>query len=54
MQQKYLDQIKDLYEEFHVIKLPLLTGEIRGSELLKQFAKHLIEPYNPATTTDHK
>ena len=47
MQAKYLEQIGELYEDFHVIKMPLLTMEIRGSETIKNFSKMLIEPYKP-------
>jgi arsenite/tail-anchored protein-transporting ATPase len=36
MQKKYLDQIEELYDEFNVVKMPLLTDEVRGSEALKR------------------
>jgi len=48
MQQKYLREINDLYDEFHLIKLPLETAEVRGVERLKRFSELLIHPYRPS------
>jgi len=49
MQQKYLAEAHELYDEFfHIIQLPLLTEEVRGPEKLKDFSKMLVEPYVPS------
>ncbi|KAG2045346.1 anion-transporting ATPase [Suillus americanus] len=48
MQQKYLAEAHELYDEFfHIVQLPLLTEEVRGPEKLKEFSKMLVEPYVP-------
>ncbi|KAI0143903.1 anion-transporting ATPase [Hypoxylon sp. NC0597] len=47
MQKKYLDQIEELYDEFNVVKMPLLVEEVRGKEKLERFSEMLIHPYVP-------
>ncbi|CAR24204.1 ATPase GET3 [Lachancea thermotolerans] len=47
MQKKYLDQIGELYDDFHVVKMPLCAGEIRGLNNLKKFSQFLNKEYDP-------
>ncbi len=41
-QDKYIRQYEDLYEDFHLIKTPLLEEEIRGVPALRSFSGHLV------------
>ncbi|KAF8464106.1 anion-transporting ATPase-like domain-containing protein [Kalaharituber pfeilii] len=47
MQKKYLEQIEELYDEFNVVKCPLLVEEVRGKEKLERFSEMLITPFVP-------
>ncbi|EGD83191.1 ATPase get3 [Salpingoeca rosetta] len=41
IQQKYLAQVDELYDDFHVIKLPLQRKEVRKVDALKAFSENL-------------
>jgi len=49
MQKKYLDQIRELFEDFHITLLPLQENEIRGVKDLVKFSDLLVHP-----RTDYK
>lgn len=49
MQRKYLDQYEELYDDFHVVMLPLTEEEIRGVPALTEFGQYLLKPYTSTT-----
>ena len=48
MQDKYLQTVKDIYDDFHLVVNPQLEEEVRGIEKLKVFGKLLFEGYKEA------
>ena len=47
MQDKYLTQIEEIYDDFHLVVNPQLDDEVRGIASLKRFGKLLFEGYVP-------
>uniref|UniRef100_A0A1I7UJ48 ATPase asna-1 n=1 Tax=Caenorhabditis tropicalis TaxID=1561998 RepID=A0A1I7UJ48_9PELO len=44
IQSKYLAEIDELYEDFHVVKLPLLEAEVRGGPEILKFSERMTNP----------
>ena len=47
MQDKYLTQIEEIYDDFHLVINPQLDDEVRGVASLKHFGKLLFNGYVP-------
>ena len=52
MQATYLAQFDELYEDFHIVRVPLLDEEVRGPAALKSFSTMLVDPAAAALLTE--
>ena len=43
MQKKYLEKIEEMFEDFHIIKVPLQKNEIRGTKNIEEFSNFMIK-----------
>ena len=55
MQQRYLDQYRDLYgDDFHLVVLPLLEEEVRGVQQIREFSSRLVPGPQPSHAADQQ
>ena len=47
MQDKYLTQITEIYDDFHLVTNPQLDEEVRGLDLLRAYGTMLFNGYKP-------
>ena len=47
MQDKYLTQIREIYDDFHLVVNPQLDDEVRGVDNLRVFGNMLFNGYEP-------
>ena len=47
MQDKYLTQIQEIYDDFHLVVNPQLDNEVRGMDNLRYFGSLLFNGYTP-------
>lgn len=48
LQNRYVEQLECMYDEFHIVKVPLLEDEVHGKERIESFAKRLMpDGWNP-------
>lgn len=47
MQDKYLTQIAEIYDDFHLVINPMLDNEVRGIKSLEEFGGLLFNGYTP-------
>merc|ERR1711902_422730 len=52
MQSKYIEQFNDLYPDFYLTKIPLMSQEVRHVKKLKKFAYLLLNPYEDEHAKD--